>query len=369
MTMLTTMNSVPLVLSVDSLTWGTRLEYTHVVMMGESEEESSIIVSSTTSPMPQAGAKTAVLRAPLWTDTSERYCYRVVEWGAEEFKWKWAGPLELHFHLVDLESMVTEIKVIVDPTRMMPNLATPFKIQNACGTWTLPEDENLKSVLMPLTASIALRKMLAPFNNHHSKKKKVDTTKKKRKAGSSAHYDGIHSISGTFVLSKNNKWRVDFKGVRSFRLMLHDWLLLIGNVSRRHLTASNITCGIYMVLLKGDLGYTLALQSSSVNYVWQRTRGGWGKVDLRLQENQVCDVLELGDIKWTHPLWPGHHETIMQGTTTVEISRRGGAVMRIVFPGGTPWNETAEADVLASCHALWRGLRRVLAGHIMPAAN
>ena len=53
---------------------------------------------------------------------------------------------------------------------------------------------------------------------------------------------------------------------------------------------------------------------------------------------------------------------VEQGKTSLETSRKGGTVMRIVFPKDTLWDEQCEAEVLASCAALMRGMRDVLSG-------
>jgi ribosomal protein L25 (general stress protein Ctc) len=53
---------------------------------------------------------------------------------------------------------------------------------------------------------------------------------------------------------------------------------------------------------------------------------------------------------------------VKQGKASLETSRRGGTVMRIVFPKGTLWDEQCEAEVLASCAALMQGMRHVLSG-------
>jgi hypothetical protein len=75
-------------------------------------------------------------------------------------------------------------------------------------------------------------------------------------------------------------------------------------------------------------------------------------------------VVELQEINWNYPDWAhGNHEMVKEATSTsMEISRKGSVVLRLVFPSDTLWDEKAESDVLASCEMLYGALRLILAG-------
>ena len=382
---------LPIVLTIKTRERGNRLEYAQVTTRGSSASGSSMVeeedddeddsIKDEEELLTIAAGARRMTASTLWTSTSSKMQVRVAQWGAEACTWCWVGQ-ELQFSLVDLESEVAEVEMTPfmasEHETAAPNLASPFKIQNACGTWSYPDDRDLRATMVPVTMSVALRKKLVPIVEAVSRStgKKVRRTKKQIMlaafCGGRSPYDGVHTLSGTFVISRTKR-RVDFKGVRSFRLMLNDWLHILGNPSRGLIeTVECMTCTIYMVLLKGNIGYTLALQSE-INYVIENTYGAWQSAQVRsMKEMRVCDVLELRDIEWGHPLWSGEvfdHTTIKQGKTTVEISRKGGSVIRCIFPKDTAWNEHAEADVLASCSALWYGLRQVLGGYYYPCPS
>ena len=307
------------------------------------------------APLDVAGLadQTDILTGPEWCGANTGV--RVVEWGADACGWS-SG---LQLHLVELETAVCEIKLVMYAStasaRLAPNAPSEFTIQNACGSWDLPEPIDIKSTALPLTLSSAvLRRLAQPLKNKPKQPKQS-------KFLTRANQDSIHTISGTFVVSAH-KHRVDFRGVRIFQRMLADWLQLLGCWTLKRMQQENITCRIYMVLLKGNLGYSLALHEP-LNYVMLWTRGGWGHCRVRLaDEHQVCDVLELINIEWTHALWAGEHATVRKAETTLEISRKGGAVVRVVFPKNTPWDHASETDVRQSCNILWGAMRRVLSG-------
>ena len=53
---------------------------------------------------------------------------------------------------------------------------------------------------------------------------------------------------------------------------------------------------------------------------------------------------------------------VKEGVTSMEISRKGSAVLRIVFPPNTLWDKKAEEDIIASCNTLLVGLQTILSG-------
>jgi hypothetical protein len=75
-------------------------------------------------------------------------------------------------------------------------------------------------------------------------------------------------------------------------------------------------------------------------------------------------VVELQEINWKYPDWAhANDEMVNEATTTsMEISRKGSVVLRLVFPPDTLWDEKAETDVIASCGVLYTALQTILAG-------
>jgi hypothetical protein len=312
------------------------------------------------------------VKKPEWSSPK----FRIVEWGAPAFSCEWADGGVLEVRLMDREEPVEEVQMVPYPMSVndmvMPNEACTFKIQNACGSWEMPTPRNLRSMSKPLTASSAMhRQMLAACCREEQLTKKKEKVPKKRARempNNRIQQDSVHALSGTFVVSEN-KHKVDFRGVRSFKLMLEDWLMLLGNNSRKRMIQAGISCSIYMVLLKANMGYTLQLTTHQ-SYVILNMYGVCSAAEVRKREGQVCDVVELRDINWDYYLWAdGDHSMVKLGVTTLEISRKGGTVMRIVFSKGTLWDEMAEAEVLASAGMLWTGIRRVLSGECSSATD
>ena len=284
-----------------------------------------------------------------------------VRWNAE------AGELELE--LMEDEIMVERVEICSfcegEKARQMPNPPSRFQIQNACGAWNMGYCLDLKSAMKPIMKTMSLNRKLGLTLTKQTKKKVM---KALRMANLGClHQETVHSISCTFVLSPNLR-QVDFRGVRRYSHMLEDWLRLLGNRNAKVLEEYETTCSMYMVLLKSNLGYCVEL-NNDINYVYMQTIGGWEHAryggTVGGSGAQVCDVLQLIDIQWDYALWSAagyHHRTVRKGTTTVEISRKGGVVMRVVFPKNTKWNEEAEKELLESCDLLWTGLRKVLSG-------
>jgi hypothetical protein len=93
-----------------------------------------------------------------------------------------------------------------------------------------------------------------------------------------------------------------------------------------------------------------------------------------IQHVDVCQAIELQDIRWEAlcagrptPVDPlllgggGGSGALLR--SSVHVSRRGGAMLRLIFPGGTPWDEAREASVLRDCNHLMEVLQRALLGH------
>jgi len=334
---------MPIVFTIKARHYGCRQHYVQVPAYDEetSEQLLSVLDMFTVSP-------------PGWASGK----LHIVGFGAASFSCAWVNA-ELHVAIPDALTEVEEMSMI--PYHMnsneliAPNEAAEFKIQNTCGAWDMPMPRNLKATTAPLLESSLMRRQI--LDRADAKKKKRDT------ASNRIQQDAVHSIAGTFMVSKN-KEKVDFRGVRSFKLMVTDFLLLLGNNSRQRMTEAGITCGIYMLLLRGNIGYGIDLKTH-INYLMLRTIGGWTTAEVQKQESLVCDVINMREIKWDYHRWAGcDHSMVRQGKTSLETSRKGGTVMRIVFPPGTLWDERCEAEVLASCAALMRGMRQVLSGVI-----
>ena len=323
---------MPVVVRIETRLFGPRLEYVQVPAFDKDEQLLSVLNVETVS-------------APGWASDKLR-----VSFNAPAFDCAWDNG-ELHIKLPEIVENVVEVSMrpfLMSSNYMISyNDASEFKIQNACGFWDMPTPRNLKATTAPLLESSALRRLENKRQKHEMR-------------GNRIQQDAVHSIAGTFMVSKN-KNKVDFRGVRSYKLLEEDFLLLLGNTSHKRMVDAGITCSIYMLLLRGNLGCSLDLKALK-NYLLLRTMGGWGSAEVKKQEDLVCNVAIMERIKWDFPRWSGDHSMVEQGVASLEISRKGGTVMRIVFPKGTLWDANSEKEVLASCAAMMRGMREIMRG-------
>ena len=262
---------MPLVFTIKTRHYGSRQQYVQVSAFDEETGEQLLSV-----------ADILTVSAPGWASGK----LQIVEFGAAAFLCSWVNA-ELHVAVPDALDAIEEISVI--PFHMnsneliAPNAASEFKIQNTCGAWEMPTPRNLKATTAPLLESSMMRRQI--LEGKDKTKKKLDT------AGNRIQQDAVHSIAGTFMVSKN-KHKVDFRGVRSFKLLVEDFLLLLGNNSRQRMADAGITCSVYMLLLRGNIGYGIDLKTH-INYLLLRTIGGWTTAEVQKQESLVCDVVKM----------------------------------------------------------------------------
>ena len=163
------------------------------------------------------------------------------------------------------------------------------------------------------------------------------------------------------------------------RMLADDWLCITGQ------SLEETSVSVYMLVLKGRLGVPVMLNatldalphlprddddsasssSSSLCYIANRMQV-WCD-DIR-RNADVCDTLELRGIHWD-ALFAGIRPVAPQlllGVSSVYISRRGGVMMRTLFPRKTKWSIDSEEAVLSDCNALLCILQLVLSGKPFP---
>jgi hypothetical protein len=304
-----------------------------------------------------------VLKPPLWQ------CANIVVggWQSKELESGW-NEEGLVFFLVDCMSQTTQVVVDAYGANGMearaPNPRSEFQIQNTCGAWLFPRRMDIKDKVTILVNSSALKRqqlLMAPFP---VKKNGPERKVRRDMMNNRIQQDSVHALSGTFVVA-NNTNKVPFRGVRKYEHLVQDFVQLIGKQSGQSLLQEGICCSIYMIIVKANVGYTLDLYSS-MNYLKLRLHNGGCHQDTsgaRIGELEVCDVVQLREINWKYAEWnEGKHDMVSEGKTSLEVSRKGSAVLRIVFPPQTFWDAEAEKEVLESCNVLLQGVRRVLAG-------
>ena len=307
--------------------------------------------------------KPYTLIKPAWSHSE--IC--IVEWGCVELSWEWVEG-QLCLHLVDPLQQTTQVKIVRNSWRTWKtgkaNAASLFKIQNTCGAWVYPSRMNTKECVSVLIATSALKRKQQERTPHEFKKNGPAKKKRHNMLYNCIQQDSLHALSGTFVVGEESH-KVPFRGVRGYENMLKEWLLLSGTYNKQRMLSEGIVCSVYMVILKGNLGFVLNLDAI-YNYVMLRICNGGchpGLSMVRLGEVEVCEVVELQEINWDYVDWKSEtHDKVKQGTTSIEISRKGSAVLRIVFHPDTPWDAKAEADVIASCNVLYAGLAKIMQG-------
>jgi hypothetical protein len=249
---------------------------------------------------------------------------------------------------VDAEEMITG-GCALSPTlqRSIPHPPHTFRIENTCGACRTP-------YALDLSAYRCLRPA----------------------ASKGTTGELITMLSGTFAPCAS-RLQVDFRGVRSIAAMQRDWELITG------VGPADTTVTVYMLVMKACLGVPalivdggtvpnglegysalLAEEGRRRCYLGERMAAWCAQY---VQHIDVCQAIELVDIRWgalcasrTVPVDP-----LLMGPTvrsSVHVSRRGGAMLRLIFPGGTAWDAGKEANVLRECNYLLDVLRRALLG-------
>jgi hypothetical protein len=224
------------------------------------------------------------------------------------------------------------IEIFPPANLILPHPKKNVCIQNACGSCTTPYQLNLSC-----------------FKYLSKKKKKFSAC------------ESLSTVTATFVLC-SNRCRVDFRGVRSIEAMSRDWKLVSG------LDISEVSTSIYLLVMKGCIGRSLMLTSETCFLA--NATATWCTSSLHFDD--LCDILELRDINWDK-IFAGPFDSASDATkrakTQVNISRRGGAVIRMVFPKDTPWDISNEQNVLSDCDRLFDLLNDILAGKVLDVSE
>jgi len=80
-----------------------------------------------------------------------------------------------------------------------------------------------------------------------------------------------------------------------------------------------------------------------------------------IHHTDVCHTVELKDIQWSMFI-PSPHALLLLAKSSFHVSRRGGAMLRIIFPRGTSWSLEAEQAILNDSNRFMDAIRRLLRG-------
>ena len=194
-------------------------------------------------------------------------------------------------------------------------------------------------------------------------------------SASSSSGELIATLSGTFAPCANGM-QVDFRGVRSVAAMLEDWRLLIPEQAPARVQ-------LYMMVLKANLGVPVVILDQgtalppglgprSLAIAQEGVRAGLCFLATRMRpwcdecgyRSDVCMAVQLIGVRW-RALFPEaelSRALCDVRTTSVDVSRRGSVMMRLVFPKHTAWGVEEEARVVRDCNRLLRVLRAALSG-------
>jgi hypothetical protein len=263
--------------------------------------------------------------------------------------------------------------------RMLPHPPHPFRIENTCGACIAPcglalQLNELTLLFAPQPPCIGSRRCA--------------TTPPPSPSNNNGGGELITTLAGTFAPC-TNRMQVDFRGVRSVRDMHTDWHLISG------LPPSDTTITtVYMVVLKGCVGLPVLLfdhgratppSSSSTTTsmrLFDNTPHTVPPCFLAAhlvphfcldyaQHSDVCQAIELKHIQWDRFLPPPaandeaaqrHHATLLSSRASAHVSRRGGVMLRLLFPRQTRWDEATEAATVLACDHFLQLLRHVLQG-------
>jgi hypothetical protein len=238
---------------------------------------------------------------------------------------------------------------------MTPHAPHDFRIENACGACLVDTPLELWR--------------LRPFMVRQPARKKRNTS------SSSTSGELIATLSGTFAPCANGL-QVDFRGVRSVAAMLEDWSLLIpAQVPSRvqlYMMVLKANLGVPVVILDQGLALPPGLTGRSLVIAQEGVRAGLCFLATRMRpwcddcgyRSDVCMAVQLVGVRW-QALFP--EEELSRAlcsvrTTSVDVSRRGSVMMRLVFPKHTAWGVDEEASVVRDCNRLLRVLRAALSG-------
>ena len=80
-----------------------------------------------------------------------------------------------------------------------------------------------------------------------------------------------------------------------------------------------------------------------------------------IHHTDVCHTIELKGIQWDK-LITSPYSLLLNASSSLHISRRGGIMLRLIFPRGTQWSLDAEQAVLHDSNRLMETLRGLLRG-------
>ena len=256
----------------------------------------------------------------------------------------------IEIFLQDAEEDVLYVWIISFPSHclmgrmaILPHPYCAFSVENCCGSCTGLFDVDFAEI------------------------KRMMAVRTKR-----AGCDVISTLGGTLSLCPE-RFQIDFRGTRSMRLLAADW----GVITRKPLQETSVSA--YMLVLKGRLGAAILLNEEPPvpPPSWPIVDAGGGCCYLvnRMQmwcaevrrQDDVCATVELRGIRWDALF--AHTRVIaaplLKGSCSVYISRRGGVMMRLLFPARTPWSIALEDAVLSDCNALLQILRAAVGGRPM----
>lgn len=234
--------------------------------------------------------------------------------------------------------------------RLAPHYPSPVSIQNLCGFCVLPYEITFKS-FYPVSKK----------NKRQLCEAEEDEEEAKLSIGKC---ESLCTISGTFKLCAS-RVRIDFRGVRSLSLMEDDWEMISA------VALENVDVFVYMIVLRGNIGKalffgqeTLFTEKEQGCYLHDYKGVGCflGNGICRwctcvVHADDVCEVLNVSKVNWEmfSTLYPEVHIsdiTKSAETLSMNISRKGGTIIRVTFSCGTRWNILCENQVVCDCNRL-----------------
>jgi hypothetical protein len=217
-------------------------------------------------------------------------------------------------------------------TIIAPYPFRPFRIENCCGSVTGLFDTDFREIA---------RTMAAVYGG-------VVTGGKKTRKRSKRTCTVVSMLGGTITLCPE-RYQIDFRGARSIRLLKDDLEGIIG--------APVASVGSYMMVLKGCLGMPVVTTSEDC-YIARRM-STW--CDGVKWHNDVGEMIELSGIRWASLF----NQPPALGKSSACITRRGGVMLRVIFPPKTVWSPEMEADVNAGAARLMEKLVVAASGKLI----
>lgn len=278
-------------------------------------------------------------------------------------------PKNIELFLTDAEADVFYIWIILFPNEsfkrssVSPHLFSPFTVENCCGSC-----KELFELDFKLLKAMAMPRHQRGITGG----------------------DIVSTLGGTLSLYPD-RYQIGFRGTRSMRMLAKDWASVTG------ISLDQTRVSVYMLVLKGQLGASVLLNGSldpTSSETHHHNNSNKNDVDEtamahpyivnRMQKwctgtrrnTDVCDSIELKGIRWASLLssthFSHHHDynnniaaPLEACDSSVSVTRRGGVMMRLVFPSETPWSVELEDQVLLNCNSLLAVLRHAVSGKPM----